>query len=85
MGLLFVSQHEKKVKVSYPEDKIFNGVISEFTVALRETTFTISHSIETGSPVKTEIERVVSLSTTEISEIIRFKKQEGQDGSGSLT
>ena len=33
-----------------PEDRIFNRVISDISVVLRETTLTISHSIETGSP-----------------------------------
>ena len=42
------------------------------SVLLRETTLTILDSIETGSPVETEIVRVVSLSTTEITEITRF-------------
>ena len=45
-----------------------------FPFLLRETTLTFSYSIETGSPVETEIVRVVSLSTTEIIEITRFVK-----------
>ena len=40
---------------------------------LTETKCTISDSIETDSTVESEIVRVVSLSTTEITEIIRFK------------
>ena len=41
-----------------------------------------SNSIEKGSPVETEIVRVVSLSTREITEITRFKKS--PSGSGYL-
>ena len=54
----------------YPnrEDRIFNRVISDISVVLRETTLTISDSIQTGSPVEKEIVRVVSLTTTEITE-----------------
>ena len=56
-----------------PEDRIFNRLISGNSVLLGETALTISHSIETDSPVETEIVRVVSLSTTEIPEITRLK------------
>ena len=35
----------------------------------REDTLTIPDSIKTGSPVESEIVKVVSLSTTEITEI----------------
>ena len=59
------------LKVYYPEDRICNRI----SVVLRETTLTISDSIETGSPVETEIVRVISLRTTEITEIIRLKKK----------
>ena len=67
-----------------PEDRIFNRIILDISVALKETTLTISDSIETGSPetfltipdsvevgspVKTKIMRVVSLNTMEIIEI----------------
>ena len=40
----------------YPDSKdcIFNRVISDIFVVQRESTLTISGSIETGSPVKTE-------------------------------
>ena len=34
-----------------PEIRIFNHVIFDISVALRETTLTISDSIKTGSPV----------------------------------
>ena len=47
-----------------PEDRIFNRVITDISVILRETNLTISDSIET------EIVRVVYLSLTEITEII---------------
>ena len=40
-----------------------------------ETTLTISDSIETGSTVETELVRVVSLSTREITEITRLKRK----------
>ena len=42
---------------------------------LRETTLTISDSIETASPVEIKIVRVVSPSTTEITDLTRFKNQ----------
>ena len=61
------------IKESFSEDQIFNHVISDISLVLRETTLTTSDSIETGSPIETEIVRVVSLSTTEITEITRFK------------
>ena len=71
----------KKVKFADPEDRIFNRFISDISVVLREIIVTFSDSIETDSPVKTEIIRVVSLSTTEITEITRFKKKnlQGKD------
>ena len=56
-----------------PEDQNFNCVVSDISALLRETTLTISVSNETGSPVKFKIVRVVSLSTTELSEITRLK------------
>ena len=62
------------LKYSDPEDRIFNRVISDISVVLRETILTISDSVETGSPVKTEMVKGVSFSTTEITEITRFKK-----------
>ena len=39
----------------YPnsEDRIFNRVISDISIALRETTITISDSIKKGSPIET--------------------------------
>ena len=40
-------------------------VLSRISVVQRETTLTISESIETNSPVESEIVRVVPLSTTE--------------------
>ena len=56
-----------------PEDRIFNRAISDSSVVQRETTLAISDSIYTGSPVEIEIVRVVSLCTTELSEITRLK------------
>ena len=47
---------------------------------LRETTLTISDSIETVSPVESEIMRVVSLSTTKMPEITRFKTKTDLQG-----
>ena len=59
-----------------PEDRIFNRVISDISVVLRETTLTISDSIEAGSAVESEIVCVVvSLSKTEITEITGLKKK----------
>ena len=56
-----------------PEDQLFNCVISDISVVLRETTLTISYSIDKGSIVETEIARVVCLGTTKITEITRLK------------
>ena len=53
----------------------FYHVITDISVVLRETCLTISDSIETGPPIETDIVRVVSLSTTETSEITRFKNR----------
>ena len=63
------------LKVSHPEDGIFNRVISDASVAVRKTTLTISDVFETCSPVENEIMRVVPLSTTEITEIKRFEME----------
>ena len=49
------------LRYPYPDIKIFNRVISDISVVLRETTLTISDSIETNSPDESEIVRVVSL------------------------
>ena len=53
--------------VRYPnlEDRIFNHDIADNSVVQWQTPLTISDSFETGSPVKTEIVTVVSLSTTD--------------------
>ena len=58
------------------EDRMLNSIISDISIVQRETTLTISDSIETGSNVETEIVRVVSLSTTEITEITRLKTKQ---------
>ena len=63
------------VRYQGPEDRNFYRVISDISVVLRKTTLTILDSIQTDSPVESEIVRVVSLSTTEITEITRLKKQ----------
>ena len=47
---------------------LFNHVASDISVVLSDTTLIISGSIETGLPVDTEIVRVASLITTEITE-----------------
>ena len=49
-----------QLKVSDTKDRIFNRVISDIFVVLRETTLTISYFIETVSPVQSEILRVVT-------------------------
>ena len=45
----------KPLRYVDPEDRIFNGVISDVSIELRGTTLTTSDSIERGSPVDTEI------------------------------
>ena len=62
----------------------FNRFISDISGVRRETTFSISYSIEIGRPVETETVRVVSLCTTEITEITRFKKIPDLQGPGTL-
>ena len=75
------------MKVHYyaPEDRIFDHVISDISVVLRETTLSISYSIETGSPAETEIIRMVFLRTTEITKITRFKKKNDLQGQDTLS
>ena len=51
---------------------------------LRDATLTISDFIEIGSPVETEIVRVVSHSTTEMSDITRLKKKPRSSGMDTL-
>ena len=58
-----------------PEDRIFNRVISDIFVVLRETAVTFSDSIETGSPAESEIVRVVSHSTTDNRDKTIWKKK----------
>ena len=70
-----VASRKSAVRYSDPKDRIFNRVISDISVVLWETTLTVSDSVKTVSPVKSEIVRVVSLSTTEITETTRFKKK----------
>ena len=61
------------LRYSNPEKRSFNRVISDNSVVLRETTLTISDSVEASSPVESEIVRVGSLGTTEITEITRLR------------
>ena len=56
-----------------PVDRIFNRFILQIAVVLWETILTILDSIETGSPVESEIMRVVSPSTREITEVTRMR------------
>ena len=65
----------RQFKVFHPEDRIFNRAISDISVVLRESTLAISDSIETCSPFESEIVSVVTLSTTEITEITRLKNR----------
>ena len=66
---------KKLLTVSGPEDLIINRFFSDISVKRRETILTISYSIETDTPVQTEIVRVNSLGTTVITEITRFKNR----------
>ena len=50
---------------------LINCVIWDIFIVRRKTTLTISDSIETGSQVRTEVVRVISLRTTEITERTR--------------
>ena len=66
----------KRTHFRHPDPKrigSLNRVISVISVVLRETNLTIP--VSTGEPVslESEIVRVTSLSTTEISEITRLK------------
>ena len=67
-----------------PVDRNFNRVIVDISVVQRETTLTFSDAIETGSPLETEIVRVVPLSITEMTEITLFKKKKKYSGSRYL-
>ena len=57
----------KELGYTDAKDRIFNRVIWDISIVLRETTLTISDSIETASPVESEIVRLVSIVTTEIT------------------
>ena len=59
----------KILRYPFPEDRIFNRVISDIFVVIRKTTLTLSDFIETVPPVESERPRTLSLSTTEITEI----------------
>ena len=71
----------KELKYLNPEYWIFNRVISDISVALREITLTIPDSIEIDSLFESDTVRVVSLCTAEITGIKRFKKNRSY-GSG---
>ena len=68
------------LRYSDSEDRKFNRVISHFSVVLREITLTILDFNEPGSPVESKTVRVVSLSTTEITEIPRLKQSNDLHG-----
>ena len=55
-----------------PDGRVYNRAVLDISVVLWETILAISDSIETSSPIETETIGVVSLSTTEITEMIRF-------------
>ena len=51
-------------------------LVKDIFVVLKETAYTVSDSLDTVSRVESEKVRVVSLCTTEITEITRFKKKQ---------
>ena len=61
------------MKILIEKENCMNNFSSIF-----ESTLTISDLIEIGLSVETEIVRVISLSSTEISEITRLKKTDLQ-------
>ena len=63
-----------------PDGRVYNRAVLDISVVLWETILAISDSIETSSPIETETIGVVSLSTTEITEMIRFQKTDPQGG-----
>ena len=64
--------HPMKDELKVFEPRKSDFLTSDISVALRETILAISNSIETGSPVETEIVRVVSLTITEKTAITRL-------------
>ena len=64
---------EKGLRYPDLEDRICNRDTLNISVVLKETTLTISDSNVTVSPVQPEVVRVVSLGSTEITEITRVK------------
>ena len=74
--LILTNRNLIEVSCPDPEYRIFNRVISDISVVLRETILTVQHYIETVSPVKSV--RVISISTTEITDITRLKKTDLQ-------
>ena len=73
-GVQFQCSVLKIFKVSIPEHRIFNRVFSDFSVVLRETTLAVSDSTVTSLLDESEIVRVVSLYTMEVSEVTRLEK-----------
>ena len=71
---------ETTLRYPDPDDIIFNRVISDISVVVRENTITISDSIEIGSPGESEMVRMLSRSTTEITEITRLKIRSSGSG-----
>ena len=61
------------LRYSYPKDQVFNFVILDVSVILRENALIISDSFETGSLVEIKIDRMVSLNTMEITMITKSK------------
>ena len=59
-----------------PEVRIFNHVVSDISVVLRETALATSDSTELGSPFETKMLRVFSVSTMEITKTIRDRNVE---------
>ena len=70
------------IKLYYPEDRFLKSVISVISVVLRKATRNISVSTSERVSMESEVVTVVSLYTTEISEITRFKIR--SSGSGYL-
>ena len=70
-----------------PEDRVFffffNRVFSAISVVPRETTLTISVSTSEHVPMQSEIVRVVSLTTTKITDIPRVEIR--SSGTDTLT
>ena len=75
-----VNQFLNLLRYPDPEGRIFNCVISDISIVLRETTLIILDSIETSSPFEMKIMWVVSLGTMEITEVTQFEKKPRASG-----